>query len=123
MFIPVDCEISDVSSCFCLTYSPYRSATPGVAGCVTPGGENLLPHKGRSLMGYEKLLLQGIPFSRLALGRETEVQLSDLAGNAMSLSVVSATILAAICAPQLRKQRTKKTLKNNFFHINAYMFL
>lgn len=56
-------------------------------------------------MGYEKLLLQGIPFSRLLLGPETEVQLSDLAGNAMSVSVVSATILSAICAPQLRKQR------------------
>ena len=56
-------------------------------------------------MGYEKLLLQGIPFSRLLLGPETEVQLSDLAGNAMSVSVVSATILAAICAPQLRKER------------------
>lgn len=56
-------------------------------------------------MGYEKLLLQGIPFSRLLLGPETEVQLSDLAGNAMSVSVVSATILAAICAPQLRKEQ------------------
>jgi hypothetical protein len=29
-------------------------------------------------MGYEKLLLQGIPYSRLLLGPETEVQLSDL---------------------------------------------
>ena len=56
-------------------------------------------------MGYEKLLLQGIPFSRLLLGPETEVQLSDLAGNAMSVSVVSAALLSAICAPQLRKQR------------------
>jgi hypothetical protein len=56
-------------------------------------------------MGYEKLLLQGIPFSRLLLGPETEVQLSDLAGNAMSVSVVSATMLAAICAPQLRKEQ------------------
>lgn len=36
------------------------------------------------MMGFEKLLLQGIPFTRLALGPETEVQLSDLAGNAVS---------------------------------------
>ena len=56
-------------------------------------------------MGYEKLLLQGIPFSRLLLGPETEVQLSDLAGNAMSVSVISAALLSAICAPQLRKER------------------
>jgi hypothetical protein len=51
---------------------------------VTPGGELLLPNKGRTMMGFEKLLLQGIPFTRLALGPETEVQLSDLAGNAVS---------------------------------------
>jgi hypothetical protein len=37
------------------------------------------------MMGFEKLLLQGIPFTRLALGPETEVQLSDLAGNAVSI--------------------------------------
>lgn len=87
-----------------VTRAPYRTASVGVSGCVTPGGELLLPHKGRTVMGYEKLLLQGIPFSRLLLGPETEVQLSDLAGNAMSVSVVSATILSAICAPQLRKK-------------------
>lgn len=58
-------------------------------------------------MGYEKLLLQGIPFSRLLLGPETEVQLSDLAGNAMSVPVVCATMLAALCAPELRRQREK----------------
>ncbi len=38
-------------------------------------------------MGFEKLLLQGIPFTRLALGPETEVQLSDLAGNAVSIII------------------------------------
>lgn len=93
-----------------VTRTTFRTATVGVSGCVTPGGELLLPHKGRTVMGYEKLLLQGIPFSRLLLGPETEVQLSDLAGNAMSVSVVSATMLAAICAPQLRKE--KKTSWN-----------
>jgi hypothetical protein len=41
------------------------------------------------MMGFEKLLLQGIPFTRLALGPETEVQLSDLAGNAVSIIVSS----------------------------------
>ncbi len=62
-----------------------RTPAVGVSGCVTPGGELLLPHKGRTMMGFEKLLLQGIPFTRLALGPETEVQLSDLAGNAVRL--------------------------------------
>jgi site-specific DNA-cytosine methylase len=90
-----------------VTRTQYRTATVGVSGCVTPGGELFLPHKGRTLMGYEKLLLQGIPFSRLRLGHESEVQLSDLAGNAMSVSVISATLLAAICAPELRRQQRK----------------
>ena len=100
-----------------VTRTQFRMATVGVSGCVTPGGELLLPHRGRTVMGYEKLLLQGIPFSRLLLGPETEVQLSDLAGNAMSVSVVSATMLSAICAPQLRKERSlskTKALMNEF---------
>ena len=55
-------------------------------------------------MGCEKLLVQGIPYFRLALGNETEVQLGDLAGNAMSLTVVCATMLAAICCKELRRE-------------------
>jgi len=58
---------------------------------------------------HNNYIFQGIPFSRLLLGPETEVQLSDLAGNAMSVPVVTATILAAICAPQLRRERLAKT--------------
>lgn len=42
-----------------VTRAPVRSATCGVSACVTPGGELILPHKGRTVMGYEKLLLQG----------------------------------------------------------------
>jgi hypothetical protein len=62
------------------TREKHRSACPGISGCVTPGGEFFLPHFGRPLLGCEKLLLQGIPYFRLALGTETEVQLGDLAG-------------------------------------------
>lgn len=75
-------------------------------------------------MGYEKLLLQGIPFSRLLLGPESEVQLSDLAGNAMSVPVVSATMLAALCAPQLRRlrQKDRSTLLANLALSSKYDF-
>eukprot|EP00977_Amphora_coffeiformis_P008979 scaffold2033_cov164-Amphora_coffeaeformis.AAC.18 len=57
-----------------------------------------------------------IPFSRLLLGPETEVQLSDLAGNAMSVPVICAAQLSAICAPHLRKQReaSRKVLLSSF---------
>ena len=60
--------------------------------------------------------MTGIPYSRLRLGPETEVQLSDLAGNAMSVSVISAVMLAALCAPHLRRQREsdRKVLLSNF---------
>lgn len=82
----------------------HRTAHAGIAGCITPGGDLFLPHAGRPLLGCEKLLLQGVPYFRLALGNETEVQLGDLAGNAMSLTVVGATMLAAITCRQLRKE-------------------
>jgi hypothetical protein len=82
----------------------HRSAVAGIASCVTPGGEIWIPKEGRPLLGCEKLLLQGIPYFRLALGNETEVQLGDLAGNAMSLPVVCATMLAAISSRQLRNE-------------------
>ncbi|MDC3321557.1 hypothetical protein OAV88_03040 [bacterium] len=54
----------------------------------------------RCLTGAEKLLFNGIPVDRLQIGQETEVQLSDLAGNAMSLTVVSACTLAALCVKE-----------------------
>jgi hypothetical protein len=91
------------------TREKHRTACPGISGCVTPGGEFFLPHFGRPLLGCEKLLLQGIPYFRLALGTETEVQLGDLAGNAMSLTVVGATILAAICCKQLRAEAQEQS--------------
>lgn len=82
----------------------HRTSVPGIAGCISPGGEFFVTNLGRPLLGCEKLLLQGIPFFRLLLGNETEVQLGDLAGNAMSLTVVGATLLAAIGCRQLRNE-------------------
>lgn len=86
----------------------HRSSIAGIAGCVTPGGDFFIPNKGRSLLGCEKLLIQGLPYFRLALGNESEVQLGDLGGNAMSLTVVSACMLAAITCQQLQKEFGKK---------------
>ncbi|KAL7551244.1 LOW QUALITY PROTEIN: hypothetical protein ACHAWF_014435, partial [Thalassiosira exigua] len=81
----------------------HRSAVAGIASCITPGGDVFLPHVGRPLLGCEKLLLQVIPYFRLLLGNETEVELGDLAGNAISLTVLGATMLAAMACRQLRK--------------------
>ena len=86
----------------------HRTAWPAVASCITPGGDVLVPHRGRPVLGCEKLMLQAIPYFRLLLGNETEVQLSDLAGNAMTLTVVGATMLAALTCKQLRRDTLEK---------------
>lgn len=48
------------------------------------------------MVGIEALGLQGLPVDELLLTRETEDQLADLAGNAMSSTVVGSTIVAAL---------------------------
>lgn len=48
------------------------------------------------LAGLEKIALQGIPINDLLLTRETEDQLADLAGNAMTCTVVGAAMIAAL---------------------------
>lgn len=77
----------------------------GVTSCLTPGGQMFHLKRGREISGYEKLLLSGIPADSLLLGGESEVQLSDLAGNAMSMPVVSACMLAALCILPYSKRK------------------
>ena len=48
------------------------------------------------MVGLEALSMQGLPVEKLLLTRESEDQLADLAGNAMSTTVVGACILAAL---------------------------
>jgi hypothetical protein len=50
------------------------------------------------MVGLEALSMQGLPIDELLLTRETEDQLADLAGNAMSTTVVGASILASLVA-------------------------
>lgn len=48
------------------------------------------------MIGLEALSMQGLPVDELLLTRETEDQLADLAGNAMSTTVVGTCIIAAL---------------------------
>lgn len=48
------------------------------------------------MIGLEALSMQGLPIDRLLLTRESEDNLADLAGNAMSTTVVGTSILAAL---------------------------
>jgi hypothetical protein len=52
--------------------------------------------RGGPATGREALALQGIPVRDLLLTSETEDQLADLAGNAMTTTVVGASMLAAL---------------------------
>jgi hypothetical protein len=70
----------------------------GLAGCITPTGIPFSTIRGGPLIGLEALSLQGLPIDKLQLTREKQAQLQDLAGNAMSSTVVGPAILAALIA-------------------------
>jgi len=72
----------------------------GLCQCLTPTGVPYVSNRGGPLVGEELLLLQGIPADDLLLTRETEDNLKDLAGNAMSTTVVGACMLAAMIVSQ-----------------------
>jgi hypothetical protein len=55
-----------------------------------------ITNRGGPMVGLEALSMQGLPVDKLLLTRETEDQLADLAGNAMSTTVVGSCMLAAL---------------------------
>ncbi|UZJ52821.1 hypothetical protein CBS101457_002141 [Exobasidium rhododendri] len=72
------------------------SARPGICMCLTPSGMPYLTSRGGPMVGLEALSLQGLPIDELLLTRETNDQLQNLAGNAMSSTVVGTCILSAL---------------------------
>src|SRR5882762_8141630 len=68
----------------------------GICPCLTPSMIAYITNRGGPMVGLEALHLQGLPIDELLLTRETEDQLADLAGNAMSTTVVGTSILAAL---------------------------
>ncbi|KAG5638137.1 hypothetical protein H0H81_001656 [Sphagnurus paluster] len=72
------------------------SGKVGVCPCLTPSMIPYITNRGGPMVGLEALSMQGLPVDKLLLTRETEDQLADLAGNAMSSTVVGACILAAL---------------------------
>jgi hypothetical protein len=72
------------------------SVQPGICPCLTPSMIPYLTNRGGPLVGLEALSLQGIPVNELLLTRESEDQLADLAGNAMTSTVVGSCTMAAI---------------------------
>ncbi|KAF8906255.1 hypothetical protein CPB84DRAFT_1770364 [Gymnopilus junonius] len=68
----------------------------GICPCLTPSMIPYITNRGGPMVGLEALSMQGLPVDKLLLTRETEDNLADLAGNAMSTTVVGACILAAL---------------------------
>ncbi|KAK6359728.1 hypothetical protein TWF696_000868 [Orbilia brochopaga] len=68
----------------------------GISQCLTPTMIPYLTARGGPMIGIELLSLQGLPVEQLILTRETEANLKDLAGNAMSSTVVGTAIIAAL---------------------------
>ncbi|KAF3770196.1 hypothetical protein M406DRAFT_231149, partial [Cryphonectria parasitica EP155] len=68
----------------------------GATGCLTPSAIPVLTLEARPITGSEALKLQGLPIESFDMSSETQTQLQDLAGNAMTTTVVGAVILAAL---------------------------
>ena len=70
----------------------------GIVGCVTPAGQNFDTRRGGPLGGREALMLQGIPVDDLVLDKLTHRNMTDLAGNAMTTSVIGCITMAVMAA-------------------------
>ncbi|KAI5861205.1 hypothetical protein GGS23DRAFT_612184 [Durotheca rogersii] len=70
----------------------------GMAGCITPSGIHWVTDQNRILSGFETLVMQGLPLSRLDFATETQDNLRDLAGNAMTTTVVGAAFISTLIA-------------------------
>ncbi|KAJ4466088.1 hypothetical protein C8J55DRAFT_565810 [Lentinula edodes] len=68
----------------------------GICPCLTPSMIPYITNRGGPMIGLEALSMQGLPVDRMLLTRETEDQLADLAGNAMSTTVVGACIIGSM---------------------------
>ncbi|KAG5187340.1 hypothetical protein JKP88DRAFT_161808 [Tribonema minus] len=80
------------------------SSKMGICPCLTPSMVPYITNRGGPVIGLEALSLQGIPVDDLILTRETEDYLADLAGNAMTTTVVGTVMVAALslCIEGLR---------------------
>ncbi|KAH6674208.1 hypothetical protein B0J14DRAFT_562341 [Halenospora varia] len=68
----------------------------GIVGCQTPNGFPFPTTRGGRIEGIESLVLQGLPVDQLDLSRISSTERQNLAGNAMSSTVVGACILSTL---------------------------
>lgn len=70
----------------------------GIVGCITPSGMFFVSDAGRLITSIELMKLQGLPLDKISFTTETRLEIQDLAGNAMSTTVIGASILASLIA-------------------------
>ena len=84
-----------------LSQNIYRDedAQPfGISGCITPSGIFFISDSCRAMTAEESLKLQGLPLDKISFTTESPAEMQDLAGNAMSTTVVGSAILSALIA-------------------------
>lgn len=81
----------------------------GIIGCITPSGQFFISDDCRALTPAETLILQGIPLQKISFTTETPAEMQDLAGNAMSSTVIGSSILAALIAGASTLRNTSAT--------------
>ncbi|KAB5515260.1 hypothetical protein GE09DRAFT_1263776 [Coniochaeta sp. 2T2.1] len=119
------CDMNFKAAMFNISQSldrmPITVAKFGIAPIITPSGMPTLSMGARPLLGVECLALQGIPRNHLRLGGESHKELRDLAGNAMTATVVGAVILATFIAASSALERrplqpySQQTANTSFF--------
>ena len=88
----------------------FLDTTPeGVIGCLTPKGQQFSTIRGRPITGLEAIALQGLPIDVLLLTRESQRELIDLGGNAMTSTVVGAALLSAFAVSHSIITRSKQS--------------
>lgn len=78
--------------------SDMADSNIGLTGCITPSGMPFLTDRLRPVTGIEALGLQGLPIDNLVLSTETQANLHDLSGNAMTMTVIGAGLLSLLLA-------------------------
>nr|OQO22736.1 hypothetical protein B0A51_14630 [Rachicladosporium sp. CCFEE 5018] len=68
----------------------------GICPCIHPTGAFYASDAARILTAEETLKLQGIPLNKISFTNETQAEIQDLAGNAMTSVVVGSAILCAL---------------------------
>lgn len=91
----------------------------GIMSCITPSGMLYSTARGGQIQGRELLSMQGLPLNRLSLTKESQSQMQDLAGNAMSTTVVGPAIIAAliVCHSVLRVQNEEEQMVNTDYPV------